>query len=72
MAGGSYRQVDVVCPFYRSDDGKGRISCEGLVDASILDMHFKRKRDFLKQMEKFCCGECVACGIYMILLKKYE
>lgn len=28
---GSYKQVNVKCPYYRSDNGRDRIICEGLL-----------------------------------------
>ena len=36
MASGSFRQVDVQCPFFMSDDGRQCIVCEGFGDARSL------------------------------------
>lgn len=69
---GSYRQVDVKCPFYSSDDGKSRVRCEGICDESSLSINFRRKSDFVKQMDVFCCDRYKNCEVYCIVKQKYE
>lgn len=72
MASGSYRQTDVQCPFYRSDDGKQRIVCEGIAADSSLSWSFVYKRDYKIQLEEFCCKKYRNCEIYNVLNQKYE
>ena len=43
MASGSYKQVDVKCPFYRNDDSRCKLSCEGVTEGSTLTWRFQHK-----------------------------
>ena len=38
MSSGSYNQVRVECPFYCGDDGRQRITCEGILEGSSLTL----------------------------------
>ena len=38
------------CPFYKYDDGKKRITCEGLTDDSSLALIYHNKTDYEKQI----------------------
>lgn len=69
---GSFRQVEVKCPFYKHDDGFKKIICEGLVEGGSLIATFSRKADFLIQFETFCCGCYEKCEVYRGLMTKYE
>lgn len=69
---GSWKQADVRCPFYKHDDGRGRITCEGIVDQSSTALIYGRKGDFLKQMEVFCCQHYECCEVYRMLMEKYK
>lgn len=73
MPSGSWIKADVQCPFYRKDDGKQFIKCEGIIDESGLTLTFCRKRDFVKQVTVFCCDKYKNCEIYRtIMAAKYE
>jgi len=73
MPSGSYKQIEVQCPFYKYDDGKQRITCEGLVDASSLALIYQHKSDYETQMNVFCCEHYKKCEIYRMLMDaKYE
>lgn len=72
MSSGSYHQVHVQCPFYKFDDGKRRITCEGLVDDSSLALIYHRKADFDKQISIFCCRHYTRCEVYGMLMQKYQ
>lgn len=72
MSSGSYWQVYVGCPFYRSDDGKNKIVCEGITESSNLSQHFYSKNSFETQMKVFCCKHYTKCEVYQMLLSKYE
>lgn len=72
MPSGSFFQADVGCPFYKYDDGRRRITCEGLTDGSSVALIYHRKSDFETQIKVFCCKHYQKCEIYRILMEKYE
>ena len=73
MSSGSYKQIEVQCPFYKYDDGKQRITCEGLVDNSSLALIYQKRRDYETQMCVFCCEHYKRCEVYrMIMEAKYD
>ena len=72
MPSGSYIQVFVRCPFYKYDDGKKRIACEGLTDDSSLALIYHNKTDYEKQISIFCCQHFSKCELYRMLMEKYE
>lgn len=72
MSSGSFLQVDVRCPFYKYDDGRRRIACEGLVEDSSLALIYKKRTDFRIQITHFCCSQYEMCELYEILKRKYE
>lgn len=71
MSSGSWHQVDVGCPFYRHDDGKHRITCEGILDDSSICMNFRRK-DFEMYIREYCSKRYICCEIYRMLMDKYQ
>ena len=72
MPSGSFKQTYVVCPFYKYDDGKRRITCEGLVDNSSLALIYQHKTDYERQISVFCCEHYKNCEVYQMLMTKYE
>lgn len=72
MPSGSFKQAYVVCPFFKYDDGKRRITCEGLVDNSSLALIYQHKTDYERQISVFCCEHCKNCEVYQMLMTKYE
>lgn len=72
MSSGSYRQIDVRCPFYKTDDGKKRITCEGIIDGSSLNLIYRRKKDYETQITVFCCEHYKKCEVYRMLMEKYD
>ena len=73
MPSGSYNQVYVQCPFYKEDDGKLSITCEGFGDARYLKQRFYNKAQYEKQMSVFCCGNYRRCEVYrLIMATKYD
>ena len=67
-----YIQNCVRCPFYRSDDGRMRITCEGIVDGSSLALTYVRRKDFQIQMDVFCCEHYKKCEVFRMLMEKYQ
>ena len=61
-------RADVVCPFYRYDDGYNRLVCEGLTDDSSVIQKYKRKKSHQKYMEHFCYRNCTQCGVFRMLV----
>lgn len=72
MPSGSYRQVDVQCPFFKYDDGARRITCEGIIDDSSLTLIYHRKCDYETQIKVFCCEYYRKCEVYRMLVDKYN
>lgn len=72
MPSGSYKQVKVQCPFYQHDDGKMRITCEGITDDSSLTLMYRHKSDYEIQITEFCSKHYHKCEIYRLLMEKYE
>ena len=72
MAGGSYIQADVGCPFYRYDDGRRTVACEGVTDGSIILQRYSRRSDWECQVRTFCCEHWQKCEVYRMLMQKYE
>lgn len=72
MSSGSYKQVDVVCPYYVRDDGKRRITCEGLVESGHISLFYTHKDDYHRQMRTFCCKYYQRCEIYQALRSIYD
>lgn len=71
MASGSFKQIDVQCPFYKEDDGRSRITCEGFGTARNAHFTYKYKEEFCTQMETFCCKYFKKCE-YNIMLRKFK
>lgn len=69
---GSYIQIFVLCPFYKRDDGKRRIVCEGFVENSNIELAYRLESLFRKQMEVFCCKHYQKCEVYRMLMEKYK
>lgn len=72
MSSGSWRQADVGCPFYKSDNGKNQINCEGMNNARTLSLVYCKKCDYISQIEMFCCDGYQKCNVYKLLMSKYE
>ena len=69
---GSFKQVEVKCPFYKYDDGRRRITCEGLVDKSSIALIYLTRGGYDQQIDSFCCERYQQCPLYKMLMKKYE
>lgn len=72
MPSGSFKQIDVQCPFYKYDDGRRRITCEGLIDKSSIALIYLTRGDYDTQLLVFCCEHYKKCEIYRMLMEKYE
>ena len=71
MPSGSFKQIDVQCPFYKYDQIK-RIVCEGLIDNSNISLGFLNWRDYEIHMLTFCCKHYEKCELYGMLMQKYD
>lgn len=72
MSGGSWMRSEVQCPFFKFDDGRRRITCEGIFINSSLALIYHSRKDFETQMQVFCCEHYKNCEIYRMLMDKYE
>lgn len=72
MPSGSYKQADVLCPFYKYDDGKKRITCEGVMDNSSLALIFRTRADYERNIRSLCCDQYANCNVHKMLLSKYK
>lgn len=73
MSSGSYRQVHVICPFYKHDDGNQKVTCTGIIgDNSSTALIFHHKNDYIAQMDIFCCEHYQKCEVYRMLKEIYE
>lgn len=71
MPSGSYRQIEIQCPFYKQDKIR-RITCEGLVDRSTISLGYLDIKDYNTQLSVFCCEHYKKCEIYRVLMEKYD
>ena len=69
---GSFKQVDVQCPFYKYDDGRRRITCEGIIDKSSIALIYLTRKDYDMQFLAYCCENYKKCEVYRMLMQKYE
>ena len=67
----SWHDVDIRCPFYRQDDGKREILCEGICDGCNVNLSFVRKNDFMIQLRTFCMKHFERCEVYHAAMEKY-
>lgn len=67
---GNYTK-DAKCPFYKRDDGRSKISCEGLVESEgcRIMLFFDRREDFLIQIQTFCCNRFEHCEIHQAIIE---
>lgn len=73
MAGGTFTQADVLCPFYLTDTvTPSNIKCEGINKASRLYLNFPHKIDKMVYMKNFCTENYKDCCLYKTIYEKYE
>lgn len=65
-----FDDVDAKCPFYKGSDDK-RISCEGIVEESIITVSFSSKKNRDTQRRIFCDDKFKNCEVYRMLNEKY-
>jgi len=67
----TYNAADVLCPFYRTDDGRQRLRCEGLIPDTSTTVWFCSRKGFRRHMEVYCCARFEYCERYLALMAKY-
>lgn len=74
MASGSYIQVDVLCPFYRSDTNRPTaIQCEGVESSNKLSLRFKNIADKKEYMGRFCTTcDYDRCRVFRAVYEQYR
>lgn len=68
----SWYESRVECPFYKYDDGKKGITCEGCTDGCITRTLFITSDMQKNHLCTYCCRDYQKCPIYAMLAKKYE
>lgn len=72
MPSGSYAQAYVQCPFYKRDNGKKSIVCEGIIANSSLVLTYMKRTDYELQLSVYCCKNYKKCEVYQMLMNKYK
>lgn len=72
MPSGSYIQADVLCPFYKYDDGRQKITCEGITGANAVTIFFSNKAKLHSHLTRCCCASYETCPMHDVLMAKYE
>ena len=68
--GGSWRERKILCPYFRSEDGRRhKITCEGLGDATSMSWNFRNEDEGqrIRQIEIFCQQHYASCEVYRML-----
>ena len=60
------------CPFFKTDDGRSMITCEGVGNSCNLSLRYMDKHDYELQLEVFCKNHFQNCEVYRMILEKYE
>lgn len=72
MASGSYYQADVRCPYYKEDNGRNRIVCEGIIPGSVTNSFFSSRQLYKTQIKNYCCNQYWRCEICTANDDKYK
>lgn len=73
MAGGTYIQAEVVCPFYVTDgNNRPYVRCEGIYDSTKLTTNFRNKKVKDEYMHRFCVSNYKDCKVCQLLSDKYK
>lgn len=60
------------CPFYKYDDGKKSVTCEGYKKTCVVRTIFVTNGSMEVHLKAFCCKDYQKCPLYPLLVKKYE
>lgn len=72
MPSGSFNQAYIRCPYYITDNGRDRITCEGILPGSQNQSFFFHRQDFKQQMQIFCKKDFYRCEICAALDEKHR
>ncbi len=67
----SWNAFYVKCPFFKTDDGRRVITCEGICDSCNVCLTFSSKSDLEIQIETFCKKHYDRCEVYRAAMMKY-
>ena len=68
----SFIQSSVVCPFYRKDDGRQAITCEGILPKSSCTLRFARRHEWAEWVQARCCQGWQQCPYAVLAGLKWE
>ena len=68
----SFFQVNVQCPFYKSDNGRDCLACEGVGDATNVTQIFDTWDALKRFMSVYCWDRYKTCPLYSMIMEKYE
>lgn len=77
----SFLDVNAKCPFYKTDDGRAKVICEGIDTAVCIKLSWHKtdgkgkneKEEFRKFFKEKCSSKYEGCPIYrMIMSEKYD
>lgn len=68
----SYMAKDVICPYYKKDEGV-KVCCEGVgEESSSLYIVFPSPRKRIEYQRQKCCGDYNTCLVAAMNNRKYE
>ena len=73
MSGASWRQADILCPFYKNDRTKDRmIKCEGLLQKTRTTSthYFQRQEDHNNHLARYCAARYRECPHFKALMRE--
>ena len=70
----SWRQADIVCPFFRNEDEKEKsIKCEGIFEGSVICSRFRSPKKRERQLSLYCEKDYLRCEVYRAIMQaKYS
>lgn len=62
----------VECPFYKYNDGKKCITCEGFKKTCVVRTIFVTNASMEVHRKAYCCKDYKKCPLYAMLMKQYD
>lgn len=62
----------VCCPFYKREEGKFGIVCEGYIQDTVAKNIFRSEKRKREHMKRYCCENYIECPFCRVMEEKYE